>query len=203
MSVKRRQRSGIGEKIEAGQARPRQAMKMAATAWPAPVWPPNQMRTMEKMAMAMAMRVRRSTRPIRLSAAGVTSEAKRCRQHRQDQELHEEQCDAARPGGFARLLNGVTRGRIARHGKAQFAALTSMKPCRRTDRSCLSLLYSELARLRDSGPADCWPRQRFTTWTLVCRLIVRAWQVCDANARPQIGQFGGAEYGRKLRGSAV
>ncbi len=54
-------------------------MKMAATAWLAPVWPPNQMRTMEAKAMAMAANSPTMETARRFIAAGVLNEAKRCK----------------------------------------------------------------------------------------------------------------------------
>ena len=53
-------------------------MKIAATAWAAPVCPPNQMRTMANMAMPMARNSPPIDTAIRFIAAGVVSEAKRC-----------------------------------------------------------------------------------------------------------------------------
>ena len=50
---------------------------------------------------------------------------KAVQEHRENHELDEEQRHSARPSGFARLLDGVTRGRIARHREAQVAALIS------------------------------------------------------------------------------
>ena len=54
-------------------------MRIAAKAWPAPVWPPNQMRTMAKMAMPMARNSPPIDTAIRFIAEGVVSVAKRCR----------------------------------------------------------------------------------------------------------------------------
>ncbi len=74
-------------------------------------------------------------------------------QHRQDHELHEEQRDATRPCGFARLLDGVTRGRVARHREAHLAALIQ-KPsiAVRLGPLALEACYSQFARGRDSLP---------------------------------------------------
>src|SRR3990170_5537249 len=90
-------------------------------------------------------------------------------QYRQDEELHEEQGDAPGPSGLAHHLNGVTRGRVARHRKAQFAALTSSEPHQCTDTMCLSLF---IAKLRASA-----------TPVSLRLTITRAWQVCGATRR--------------------
>ena len=54
-------------------------MKTAATAWLAPLCPPNQMRMREPTAMAMAIRRPAIETASRLIAAGVLSEANWCK----------------------------------------------------------------------------------------------------------------------------
>ena len=86
-------------------------MKIVATAWAAPVCPPNQMRTMcELRAMPMARNSPPSdTAQADYIAAGVRQRGKAVQQHREDHQLNQEQRDATRPCGFARLLERSNR----------------------------------------------------------------------------------------------
>ena len=160
-------------------------MKIAATAWAAPVCPPNQMRTMANRAMPMA----RNSPPMRhgqqIHRRGRGQRGKAVQQHREDHQLHEEQRDATRPSGFARLLDGVTRGRVARHREAHLAALIQ-KPsiAVRLGPLALEACYSQFAArprqsTRHAFRGEASLASRLDPWTTSL-----AWQVCGRR-RPQ------------------